>query len=143
LKIDASGTAQPVATFSSTASFRFDLNGTSGTGDMIQLLNGSTGDFVFNDNNIEFSISGVLVNGQTFVLFDGTDSMQFSGLTLDGGNRITGGLTFTSLGAGYEGSYLSLVNGDIALHVVSVPEGSTWALLTAGVVAAGALRRRS
>jgi|GEM_PF-1665740 len=141
LTIDAGGTAQPVAVFASGASFRFDLNGATAAGDTLLLLNGSAGDFVFNGNGIEFSISGVLADGQTYLLFDGSDSAQFAGLTLDAENRITGGLTFAPLGEGYEDSYLSLVNGDLNLHIVAVPEGSTLGFLALGALAAAALRR--
>ncbi len=83
LGFDGGNTDAPVAQFASSAKFVFDINATAGTSDRIQLLNGAAGDFVFNGNTITLSITGVLVTGQTFLLFEGTDSNQFAGLTLD------------------------------------------------------------
>lgn len=131
-----------VATFASAATFTFDLNATSVTSDRITLANGASGDFVFNDNAINFTIAGSLTNGTTYLLFDGSNNNQFSGLTVNGSNVVTSGLTFTGLGGGFQtDSYLTLIGGDIILNVV--PEPSTWGLLSIGLSALVIFRRRS
>jgi len=133
--------AGAVATFASGATFAFDLNATSVTGDGITLLNGAAGDFVFNSNVINLTLVGALVNGQTYVLFDGTADNQFTGLTTGGGGLITAGLSFTGLvGAFQTDSTLNLVNGDIIFN--AVPEPSTVVLLTIGLCSVLFLRRR-
>jgi len=133
--------AGAVATFASGATFTFDLNATTVTGDRIALLNGASGDFVFNSNVINFTLAGSLLNGQTYLLFDGTANDQFTGLTLTGPN-VTGGLSFTGLSGSFQAnSYLTLINGDIVLTAV-IPEPSTWALLAGGLTVVVTLRRR-
>jgi autotransporter-associated beta strand protein len=141
LGIDGANTSEAVANFASSATFVFDINATVGTSDRIQLLNGAAGDLVFNDNTLTLSITGILTDGQTFLLFEGTDSNQFAGLTVDGDFRILSGLSLTGLHENYLNSYLTLENGHIILNVVAVPEPTTALLL----VATGAflLRRRT
>lgn len=143
LTIDASTTNVAVANFSATAVFSFDLNATLNMSDTLALLSGSLGDFVFHDNTINFSVTGDLVDGQTYKLFDGTNSNQFSGLTLDMDNRITAGLTFTGIADNYKDSYLSLRDGDIFLNIVdAIPEPSTWVLILAGAFSVGIIGNR-
>jgi len=142
LRFDGSNTNVAVAQFASTATFIFDINATAGTSDRIQLLNGAAGDLVFNNNTITLLIAGVLVDGQTFLLFEGTNSNQFAGLTLDEDLRITSGLSLTGLEEYFQDSYLTLVEGNIILNVIAVPEPTT-ALLFATAGCYLLFRRRS
>lgn len=141
LTFDGTTRTGAVATFASGSTFTFDINGTSVTSDRIVLSNGASDDFVFNSNIINFTLAGALVNGQTYILFDGTNSNQFSGLTVDGFNKVTAGLSFTGLGGAFQtDSFLSLVGGDIILN--AVPEPATWALLAVSLTALVVFRRR-
>lgn len=141
LTFDGATSGTAMGTFSTGATFSFDLNATSVTSDTIALTNGAAGDFVFNNNVINFSVTGSLISGQSYTLFDGTANDQFSGLTVDGSNRITGGLNFTGLSEDFApNSYLSLVGGDIVF--TAVPEPATWALLAGALTAMLAIRRR-
>lgn len=130
-----------VATFSTGAKFAFDLNATDLTSDKIQLNNGASGDFVFNNNVIDFSLlSGTLANGQTYTLFSATAANNYSGLTVDGNNIITAGLSIGTGLTGFSESYLSLNGSDIQLNVI--PEPSSFALLAGGLAALAIYRRR-
>lgn len=141
LTFDGASTALALATFNSGATFSFDLNATSETSDKIALTNGASGDFVFNSNVINLSLTGSLVNGQTYVLFDGTDNNQFSGISIDGSNKITAGLSFAGLSGDFAtNSYLTLSGGDIVFN--AIPEPSTWVLLAFSLTAVMVLRRR-
>lgn len=144
LTFDGTTRTGAVATFASGSTFTFDLNATSVTGDKITLANGASGDLVFNGNVINFTVAGTLLDGQTYILFDGTNSNQFSGLTVNGSNRITAGLSFAGLGGFYQSdSYLTLVGGDVILNIVAVPEPSEYAIaIGAFMVVIVMIRRR-
>lgn len=142
LRLDGAETSAPVAQFASTATFVFDLNASTVTSDRIQLLNGAAGDIVFNNNTISLSISGLLVDGQVYLLFEGTDSNQFAGLTLDGENRIVAGLSLTGVDEYYQDSYLTLENGSVFLNVVAVPEPATSMLFAVTAAVFLLFRRR-
>ena len=129
-----------VATFNTGATFSFDINATSVTSDKIALTNGASGDFVFNNNVINLSLTGLLVNGQSYILFDGTNDNQFTGLTIGALNKITSGLSYSGLVGDFTNSYLTLSGGDIVFN--AVPEPSTWALLALSLTTVMVLRRR-
>jgi hypothetical protein len=135
----ANTSAIGLLTLQSGAGLEFGLNGTAVTGDQIQLINGAAGDISFVNNLITLSLTGILSSGQTYTLFDGTADDQYTGLTLDGGNRITAGLSFTGLSEAFQtDSYLTRTNGDIILNVV--PESH--AALLGGLGMLALLRRR-
>ena len=140
LTINGSATSVAVANFASGASFEFHL--TAGTGsDKVALVSGAANDFAFSNNNIAFTLSGVLANGQTYTLFSADVAGAYSGLTFDGGGKVTAGLTFTGLGGAFQtSSYISQVGNDLVLNVV--PEPSTWALLAFSLTTVMVLRRR-
>ena len=131
LTINSTTATGAVATFASGASFAFDL--TAGTGsDNLALINGAAGDFVFNNNNIAFTLSGTLANGQTYTLFSADAADAFSGLSLDGSNHVTSGLTFSGLGGAFESnSYISKVGNNLVL--TAVPEPATALYLLSGL----------
>jgi len=136
----ASSSATGLLTLSSGSKLNFDLNGTNTTSDTLQLLNGTSGAIAFNTNVITFAVTGSLTSGQTFILFDGTNNNQFTGLAVDGSNKITNGLSFTGLTGGFENSYLTLTNGDIILN--AVPEPAPWLLLAFSLTTVMVFRRR-
>lgn len=70
----------------SGSTFAFDLNGTLVTSDRIVLLGtAAAGDFAFASNVINFTLTDALLNGQTYILFDGTADSQFTGLGFTSG----------------------------------------------------------
>ena len=106
-----------------------------------QLLNGTSGAIAFNTNVITFAVTGSLTSGQTFILFDGTNNHQFTGLAVDGSNKITSGLSFTGLSGAFQtNSYLTLAGGDIVLN--AVPEPAPWLLLAFSLTTVMVFRRR-
>ena len=139
LTLNGGSTSSTLATFASGASFAFDL--TAGTGsDKVALLSGAAGDFVFNSNNIAFTVSGSLVSGQTYTLFSADVASAYSGLSFTLG-KVTGGLAFTGLGGAFQtNSYISQVGNDLVLN--AVPEPATWALLAFSLTTVMVLRRR-
>ena len=137
----ANSSATGLLTFSSGAKLSFDLNGTNTTSDTLQLLNGTSGAIAFNTNVITFAVTGSLTSGQTFILFDGTNNNQFTGLAVDGSNKITSGLSFTGLSGAFQtNSYLTLAGGDIVLN--AVPEPAPWLLLAFSLTTVMVFRRR-
>jgi len=124
------------------ATFAFNITGgTPDLSDRIVLLGTPVdGDFVFNNNVINFTPSGSLTNGQSYLLFDGSTNGQFTGLTFSG-NQITGGLSFAGLAGGFQtDSTLTLVGGDIIF--TAIPEPSTWMLIALGLTFVVVMRRR-
>jgi hypothetical protein len=140
LTINGTTASSAVANFASGASFAFDI--TAGTGsDKVALVSGATNDFVFSNNIIAFTLSGSLANGQTYTLFSADVAGAYSGLTFDGGGKVTAGLTFTGLGGAFQtSSYISQVGNDLVLS--AVPEPATWALLAFSLTTVMVLRRR-
>jgi fibronectin-binding autotransporter adhesin len=139
------GTTQSgtVANFASGATFAFDLNATAGTSDRISLLSGAANDLVFNNNVINFAVNGTLLDGQSYILFTSDVLGAYSGLTLDGNNRVTAGLSFLGLGANFQTtSYIEQVGNNLVLQAVAVPEPTTWALLAGSLTLVMILRRR-
>ncbi len=137
------GTTQTgtVATFASGAKFAFDLNATSVTSDRLALINGATSDFVFNSNVIEFGVVGSLVSGQSYTLFSSNVAGAYSGLTFDGSNYVTAGLSFTGLSGAFQtDSKIQLVGNNLVLQ--AVPEPATWALLAFSLTTVVIFRRR-
>ena len=142
LVIDSSVNSGAMGTFATGAKFAMDLDATLVTSDKLSLVNGAAGDFVFNNNNIDFTtISGSLTDAQQYTLFSSDVASAYIGLTLDGSNHITAGLSIgTGLG-GFGASYLSVVGNDVLL-TIAAPEPSTWALLAFGLTTMVVFRRR-
>jgi fibronectin-binding autotransporter adhesin len=141
LTLSGANTALAVATFNTGATFSFDL-GAGLTSDRLALTGGAAGDFVFNNNVINFTdlTGGSLATG-AYTLFTASNANNYNGLTISG-TAITGGLTIgTGLG-GYTAD-LALVGSDIVVNVSAIPEPSTFGTL-AGVTILGfaAMRRR-
>lgn len=143
LSINGTTQSGTVANFASGSTFSFDLNATIETSDRIALVSGAANDLVFNNNLINFSLSGSLVEGQSFTLFTSDAANAYSGLTLDGSNRVTAGLAFTGLGGLFDSnSYIEQVGNNLVLQVSAIPEPSTWALLAASLTFLLVVRRR-
>ena len=97
--------------------FKLDANFQS---DLLRLTNGAANDILFSNNVVAFTdISfGALSNGQ-FRLFSADAANAYSGLTLDGSNYITAGLTIGSGLSSYPGARLRVVNNDIVLELAT------------------------
>jgi autotransporter-associated beta strand protein len=134
LSFSGTSTTGTVATFETGAKFKFDLNASTVTSDILASTSTVAGDFEFNDNVIDFTtLAGSLANGQTYTLFTATTggATGYAGLTLDGNNHITDGLFIgTGLGGLASESFLAVSGNDIVLNVV--PEPQTWAMLLGG-----------
>ena len=145
LTFDGGTTASALATFASGSSFAFNL--TAGVGsDKVALINGAAGDLTFNGNNIAFTVSGSLSNSQTYTLFTSSIAGSYLGLTLDGSNKVTSGLSFTGLGGAFQtNGYISLVGNDLILNTGAIPEPSTYAAIFGALALGGTAlyRRRS
>ncbi|MBW8863717.1 MAG: hypothetical protein JF609_02120 [Verrucomicrobia bacterium] len=96
-------------------SFRLDAGFQS---DTLRLLNGSSNDILFSNNVIAFTdlSLGALSNG-SYTLFDSSVANVYYGLTLDGSNYITAGLTIGSGLNSYPTARLRVVNNDIVLQI--------------------------
>jgi autotransporter-associated beta strand protein len=114
--VNATGT---LATLVTGAKLTLDLDGTLNTGDRLTIANGSASDLVFNNNVVEFTPVGVFSAGQTYTLISASAADNFSGLTLDGTNKITGGLSIGAPLSGFGPSYLSVAGADIVLTLVA------------------------
>jgi fibronectin-binding autotransporter adhesin len=136
-------------TMASGSSFAFELGlggadfSSLGSSDMISLTNASSGDFVFNGNNINLQNTGT--NG-FYKLFDtsSNNTNTWTGLTVNGSGVITAGLTFSNLAAGKTGTLIlgngtnGGTSGDIYLSVVPEPSSA----LLAGLGSCLLFRRR-
>lgn len=113
----------------SGAGFQFHL-GSIGICDMISIVGASSGDFAFNNNNVNFMGTGQL---GSYKLFD-TDSNNantWTGLTFGSNGQITGGLTYNNLANGYTatfylggGSTYGGDSGDIYVRVIPEPDAA-------------------
>jgi hypothetical protein len=114
-----------LATLASGAILTLDLDGSLAISDRLTVANGAAGDLVFNNNVIDFAPIGVLSANQTFTLVSATAADNYSGLTLDGFNKITSGLSIGTGLTGFTNSYLSLSGSDIVLTLVAdAPAGN-------------------
>lgn len=133
LKLDGANTTAALLTMASGAYFTFEL-GAGDTADKVSFWNYASGDFVLNNNVINFTSA----QEGTYTLFDFYSN---AGTTLTA-SGITSGLV---LGTGLEGYTATLhYNANtITLDLVAVPEPSVVALLAAGSVTLLLRRRRA
>jgi autotransporter-associated beta strand protein len=112
----------------SGSGFQFNL-GAAGISDVFALVGAGVGDFTFNNNNINFLGTGAI---GTYKLFDTSsgNANTWNGLTVNGSNQITSGLTYSNLTSGYTavfhmggGSYGG-DNGDIYVQVIPEPDAA-------------------
>jgi hypothetical protein len=118
-------------TLNSGATLSFDL-GASLTSDNISIVSGAAGDVVFNNNVINLSnLSGGTLSNGAYTLFT-ADAAVYSGLTVDGSNFITSGLSVATF-SGYT-STLQLSGNNIVLNLTAVPEPHEFALAIVGLL---------
>ncbi len=112
----------------SGSGFQFHL-GAAGIGDLFALAGAGAGDFTFNNNNINFLGTGAI---GTYKIFDTSsgNANTWNGLTVNGSNQITSGLTYSNLTGGYTavfhmggGSYGG-DSGDIYVQVIPEPDAA-------------------
>lgn len=113
---NATGT---LATFATGAKLTLDVDGTLNTSDRLTITNGAAGDLVFNNTVIDLAPVGVFSAGQTYTLISASAADNYSGLTLDGANKITSGLSLGTPLSGFGPSYLSVAGTDIVLTLVA------------------------
>ncbi|HWL55014.1 MAG TPA: autotransporter-associated beta strand repeat-containing protein [Chthoniobacteraceae bacterium] len=88
-------------------------------------------------------LAGVTLEEGDYILFQAGGDDIYTGLTVDGEHRITGGLLIGPGLAGYQSS-LWLNDGDIVLSLQAIPEPSSLAMLSAmaALIVIGRFRRR-
>ena len=101
------------------AGLGFQLN-TGFQSDELSLPNGMAKSILFSNNAIAFTdlSFGGLVGG-SYTLFAAGSANEYSGLSLDGSNYITSGLTIGSGLASYPAAKLRLVNNNIVLQIAT------------------------
>src|SRR5690606_32447842 len=131
LTFDMGGTTGTI-TVGADAGFEFGLGSAGasfasvGTSDLITLLAASAGDFVFNDNTIDFLGTGAV---GFYKLFDTSlDETTWSGLIFDEmTGEVTGGLAATNLAGGLTGTFFVGTSenegdlGDIYFQIIPEP----------------------
>ena len=136
------GSGTRVLNMASGAKFKFDLAGDGLSSDMVSFYNYAAGDLTLNSNQIDFTLSGALQEGNyTVSLFK---FYSDSGTTLTN-SGITNGLAIGTLDPGISGAAFVYNSGgnSIDLTYSVVPEPSTVTLLAAGFCAMlFVLRRR-
>ena len=130
MSLDGANSTAPMLQLNSGAVLSYVL-GAGGTGSVLNMVNSQPGDVIFNNNTINFydPTSGSLTSG-TYVLVQVSASGVFSGLTTNGSNVITAGLSIGSGLSYYPGSTLSVVGNNIVLNlaastVAGTPSGVT------------------
>lgn len=96
LTVNLSGTTGGIA-MASGSGFQFHL-GSPGVGDLFALVGATAGDMTFNNNNINFTGTGAVGSYKLFDTSSG-NANTWSGLTVNGSNQITSGLTYSNLPA--------------------------------------------
>lgn len=134
-----------VASMASGASFKFELGTANasigsiaaGSSDQLAVTGASTGDFVFNANNVDFQNTGAAGYYKIFSTDQGSAD-TWSGLTISATSGVvSAGLTYSGLADGLTGEFIvgTASNGgtvgDIYFHAVAIPEPSTWGLFVA------------
>jgi len=130
LTLDGANSSEPLLQFASGGVLSYVL-GAGGTGSAVDIANSQAGDVIFNNNTINFNdpTSGSLTSG-TYVLFQGNSGGVYTGLTTNGSNVITAGLSIGSGLSNYPGSTLAVAGNNIVLIlapsiVAGTPSGVT------------------
>lgn len=138
LTVDLSGTTGNV-TMSSGSLFDWQLSGNGGTPDQVSIVSYGTGDFVLNNNAINFALTGTEAAGNyTVTLFrffsDVNGTLPVSG--------ITSGLALGTLTGSFSGTptFDYATTGEVRLNYSVVPEPTS--ALAGILLGAGLLRRK-
>jgi len=124
----------------SGATLSYDLN-TGLQSDQTAIINGVTGDVLFNNTVINFiDLSGGSLTTGQYILFSSDAANTYTGLTTSGPD-IIGGLTI-GYGVGAYVADLETSGNNIILNITAVPEPTTLALAGLGGVALLVLRRK-
>ncbi|HEV2691611.1 MAG TPA: hypothetical protein VG347_01815 [Verrucomicrobiae bacterium] len=117
LTVDGGSVSGAAAVFAKGAQLKFRLN-VGFQSDGMRIVNAAANDVVFSNNVItvtDFSNGGL--SSGTYTLFDASVAGAYVGLTLDGSNYITAGLTIGTGLTSYPTARLRLVNNDIVLQI--------------------------
>lgn len=135
-----SGTNARVLNMAAGAEFAFELAGNGGTPDRVDFWNYAGGDFLLNANEINFTLSGLIVAGTYTV-----DIFRFFS---DGGitpfaSGIASGLVLGTLDPNISGTPTIIYGTNvISLQYTTVPEPTTALLVAAGGLVTMVFRRR-
>jgi hypothetical protein len=134
------GTNSRILNMASGAKFVFDLSGSGGTPDRVDFWNFGTGDFVLNNNVIDFNLVGSIVGGtytvDVFRFFSGNGT----GVTASG---ISSGLTLGTLAPDIQSATILYGTNSIQIQYTVVPEPGTWAVIALmGGIVLWRIRRR-
>jgi autotransporter-associated beta strand protein len=141
LTLDGSASSASALIFASGGLGLFDL-GAGNTSDVLKILNAQANDVFFNSTVLTFNDTTAGGLSGQYLLFDLDADNGYNGLTTDGSDFITAGLSVGSGLEAYGGSTLQVVGQDIYLNVAPVPEPSTYALLGFGLLGLATVVRR-
>ena len=124
LTVDGGGTTATVLSFSGGGQLTFRLNA-SQQNDQLRLKNGAAGDLVFNNTTVNFNdLSGGSLTAGAYTLITADVPGAYAGLTLDGNNYVTSGLTIGNGLNAYFGAKLQVVGNNLVLQIVNTPNAT-------------------
>jgi hypothetical protein len=119
LTVNGSSVAGAVLSLANGALLNFKLDA-GFQSDVLRLTNGAANDILFSNNAIAFTdLSNGGLSAGSYTLFSSSAANAYSGLTLDGSNYITAGLTIGSGLTSYPRARLRVVNNDIVLQITT------------------------
>jgi hypothetical protein len=117
LTVDSTSANGPAVVFSSGGTISEDLN-TSLASDKLALIHGAANDIVFNGNTVNFNdLSGGSLSSGSYPIITSDVAGAYTGLTVDGSNNITSGLTIGSGLSAYPTALLQEVGNNIVLTI--------------------------